>query len=388
MNTQILEKLLKNVVVLDVETTTTAKGSPFNAVNKLVTIQYKVGLSDPVVLWPENFHLVLPVLESASLIVGTNLKFDLHWIQRELVYKANVVWDCQLAEFIFSNQTWKYPDLATMCDNYSVTRKLDVVKTEYWEKGIDTDCIPTAILEEYGAGDVVSTYEVFMAQVSRFKTTDEGKFRLFRLHCNDLLVLQEMEHNGIVYDEMSSLSQSESLNKQISLLEGKIKAYVGNYPVNLDSREHVSCILYGGTITEVIRVPIGVFKTGAKIGQPRFKVIENKYDLPRLIEPLKNSEMKKEGIYSTDVDTLLSLKGSAAVKKLIGWLLERSKLMKLKSTYLEGLPRTIKEQGWTPNMLHSQLNQCMAATGRLTSTKPNQQNLPKEAKRHCVSRFA
>lgn len=385
---QILEKLLKNVVTVDVETTTTAKGSPFNAANKLVTIQYKVGRSDPVVLKPEEFHLVLPVLESASVIVGTNLKFDLHWLQRELSYKATTVWDCQLAEFLFSNQQWKYPDLATMCDNYNVTRKLDVVKTEYWEKGIDTDCIPFEILAEYGAGDVQSTYEVFMQQVSMFNTEHQGKFRLFRLHCNDLLVLQEMEHNGIAYDEQSSLSQSESLDKQISLLEGKIKAYVGNYPVNLDSREHISCILYGGTITEDVRVPIGVFKTGAKIGQPRFKVIENKYDLPRLIEPLKNSEMKKEGVYSTDESTLLSLKGSSAVKKLIGWLLERSKIMKLKSTYLEGLPKTIKEQGWNPNMLHSQLNQCMAATGRLTSTKPNQQNLPKEAKRHCVSRFA
>ncbi|MFK5173611.1 DNA polymerase [Propionibacterium freudenreichii] len=61
--------------------------------------------------------------------------------------------------------------------------------------------------------------------------------------------------------------------------------------------------------------------------------------------------------------------------------------MKLKSTYLEGLPKTIATHGWEPNMLYSNLNQCMAITGRLTSTKPNQQNLPKEAKKFCISRY-
>ena len=387
MNSNILEKLCTKVITLDVETTTKAKGSPFNAQNKLITIQYKINNEKPIVLQQTEFHKIIDVLNSASLIVGTNLKFDLHWLQRELGYKATCVWDCQLAEFIFSRQTWKYPDLATMCDNYNVSRKLDVVKTEYWEKGIDTDQIPFEVLAEYGAGDVQSTYEVFLKQVEKFCKEHQQQFKLFRLHCNDLLVLQEMEWSGIVYDSEASLAQAKSIETQVNALEGKIRNYVGNIPINFDSREHISAMLYGGSVKEDVRVPIGTFKTGSKIGQTRYKIIENVYDLPRLVEPLKNSEMKKEGIYSTDEQTLLSLKCNAATKKLISFLLERSKLMKLKSTYLEGLPRTIEEQGWQHNMLHSQLNQCMAVSGRLSSTRPNQQNLGKEPKKHCVSRF-
>lgn len=387
MSKELIRRLTQRVVTFDTETTTTTKGSAFNDVNKLVMIQYKINDEAPVVLSPEEFHKVKPVLESASVIVGTNLKFDLHWLQRELGIKVDCVWDLQIAEFLFSCQQWKYPDLATMCDNYNVTRKLDIVKTEYWDKGIDTDQIPYEVLAEYGAGDVQSTYEVFLKQVALFETTYESAFRLFRLQCNDLLVLQEMEYNGIVYDEQGSLDAAASLSNQISNLEGKIRAYIGNYPVNLDSREHISCVLYGGRIAEDTRVPVGLYKSGARVGQPRYKIVTQTYDLPRLVEPLKNSEMKKEGVFSTDESTLKTLKASAAVKKLIAWLLERSKLMKLKSTYLEGLPKTIKEQGWQQNVLHPSYNQCLATTGRLSSSKPNAQNLNPAAKKHCVSRF-
>jgi DNA polymerase-1 len=111
------------------------------------------------------------------------------------------------------------------------------------------------------------------------------------------------------------------------------------------------------------------------------------YDLPRIVEPLKNSELKKEGYFSTEESTLLSLKPNKSVKSLITWLLERVKIVKLKSTYLEGLPKTIKDHGWLPNMLHSTLNQCVATTGRLSSVRPNQQNLPKEAKKFCITRY-
>lgn len=382
-----IDKLLANVVTFDTETTTTCKGNPFNHTNSVVTMQTKVNDETPEVFAKQDFSKVPDILQAASIVVGANLKFDLHWLQRELGIKLNCVWDVQLAEFILSKQQWKYPDLATMCDKYGVTRKLDVVKNEYWDKGIDTDQIPFEVLAEYGAGDVQSTYEVFLKQVELFRTTEASKFKLFRLHCNDLLVLQEMEYNGIVYDTEASLAQAESLTKQVAHLESKIHGFTDGVPLNLSSRDHISVLLYGGVIKEDTRLPIGVYKTGAKVGQTRYKIVEKEYTLPRLVQPLKGSEMQKEGYFSTDETTLLSLKPNAVTKKLIGWLLERSKLMKLKSTYLEGLPKIIAETGWSHNMLHSNLNQCQAGTGRLSSTKPNQQNLNPAAKKHCVTRF-
>ena len=378
---------MQNPVVCDVETTTAAKGNCFNYNNRLVTIQLKCGDSPPIILTKENFNESVAILAAASVVIGFNLKFDLHWLQRELGFKAQCVWCCQLAEFIFSSQSWKYPDLNTTLLNYGFEPKLDVVKTEYWDKGIDTDEIPFDILAEYGAYDVEGTWNVFKKQVERFKTDKVNQFRLFRLHCNDLVVLQEMEFNGIVYDEASSKRRSQELLKQINHLEGQLNTFFDNTPINFDSGYHVSSILYGGSISQDTRIPVGVYKTGEKIGQPRYKIIVNEFKYERLVEPLKGSELKKEGYFSTDEPTLLSLKADKNVKTVIKWLLERGKIIKLRSTYLDGLPNTIEKMGWNPDMLHSNLNQCVASTGRLSSTKPNQQNLPKEAKQFCVSRF-
>jgi len=327
------------------------------------------------------------ILEDASVVNFFNAKFDLHWIKRELGFVPTCIWDCQLAEFILSKQENRYPSLESTCVKYEVGHKLDIVKTEYWNKGIDTDAIPLDILAEYGAQDVDVTYAIMQKQLELFSTTEQSKYKLFRLHCNDLLVLQEMEFNGIVYDEFGSLQQAESYTETLNNLEGKIYEFTNHIPINLNSRDHISVLLYGGSIKVDSRIPIGVYKTGAKTGQTRYKVIENEYKLPRLVEPAKGSALKKEGYFSTDEDSLLSCKPTAVAKKLITWLLERSKIIKLKSTYLEGLPKTIKEMGWQPNMLYSNLNQCVAITGRITSTKPNQQNFPKDAKKFCITRY-
>ena len=382
-----MDTLLVNPVTLDIECTTHAKGNAYSQQNKLVTIQIKQGNKDPIVFSKDQFHEALPILEGASCIIAFNAKFDLAWVRHSLNFVPTVVWDCQLAEFIFSGQTQKYPSLQGACEKYGMEGKIDVVKTEYWEKGIDTDAIPFEVLAEYGAQDVNVTWEVFLKQIQLFSTTEQLAFKLFRLQCNDLIVLQEMEHNGIRYDTQGSLGQSTELERQVQELERKLYEFTGGVPINFDSRDHVSCLLYGGTITEDVRVPIGVYKSGNKIGQPRYKIITNEHSLPRMVEPVKGSELKKDGYYSTDEATLLTVKTSKTTKKVIECLLERTKIMKLKSTYLLGLPKTIDDMGWKYGMLHSNLNQCVAATGRLSSTKPNQQNLPKEAKRFCVSRY-
>ena len=383
-----LNFLLKRVMTFDVETTTTNKGSPFTLRNKLVTIQIKDGDNPTRVFKPEEFHEVPAILRSASMLVATNAKFDLHWLQRELGFLAQSVWDCQLAEFLLSKQLWIYPDLATMCEKYGVDKKLDIVKLEYWDKDIDTDKIPFDILAEYGARDVDATYQVFLKQMDILTSEKSSLFHLFRVQCNDLLCLQDMEYNGILYDAEASLTAAEELNEQISQIDAEIQAKCGmGIPIKFDSRDDISTLLYGGTIGVDSKIPIGVFKTGARAGETKFKNITTEYAFPRLVEPLKGSELKKEGFYSTDADTLVSLKPDKTTRQLINKLLERAKVKKLQSTYLTGFPKIIGVMEWENNILHSNLNQCSVVTGRLSSTKPNQQNLPEEAKRHCVTRY-
>jgi DNA polymerase I-like protein with 3'-5' exonuclease and polymerase domains len=386
-NDVILKKLLSSPVVLDVETTTSNDGNPFDLKNKLVLIQIK-NKQKSIYFTKENFHDCLPYLEKASLLVGQNIKFDLHWMRRELGFiPKSPIWELQNAEFLFSKQQWKYPDLDTMCKNYGVGEKIHTIEENYWSKGIDTDEIPIVELAEYGVHDVELTWKVFQEQIKRFQNDINNKFPLFRLLCNDLLVLQEMEWNGIIYDEINSLIKAKDIEQNILILEDKINSLVDSDVLNYNSGDDISILLYGGTKIKEIRFPIGFYKTGVKTGQPRYKIIKDTIEFPRRVTPLKGSELSKEGFFATNIPVLLSLKTTGKTKKIIDLLLERSALEKINGTYLKGFPKTREKYNWPVNKLHSSLNQCVASTGRLSSTKPNQQNLADLAKSFCITRY-
>lgn len=380
-----MNSLLKAPIVLDVETTIINKGNPFTLNNKLITIQIKTKTNE-LCFTQKDFNKCLPYLHNASVIIGSNLKFDLNWLKRELNFTAKCVWDLQLAEFIFSNQEWIYPDLDTMTNMYQVGHKINTIKEKYWDNNIDTDQIPINELIEYGLNDVNITYKIFLKQIEKFKTTNQNQFLLFRLHCNDLLVLQDMEYNGIIYDEDNSIKKATEIEQHIQEIENKLNSFHG-YMLNYNSNDDVSLLLYGGIKEEKIKIPIGVYKTGIKLGQVRNKIITNIINFPRLVEPLKNSQLKKEGFFSTDESILLLLKTTKKTKEIIDLLLERSKLIKINGTYLKGLPNIINKMNWPPNKLYSTLNQCVAKSGRLASNKPNQQNLAPLAKQFCISRY-
>lgn len=369
------------------ETTTSNKGNPFDETNKLVLIQLK-DKQNAYHYCSNSFANSRPILARTSCLIGSNLKFDLHWMRRELNYIPNCpVWCLQLAEFILSNQTWKYPDLDTMGIKYNLGEKIHTIKEKYWDQGIDTDKIPIEELIEYGIQDVELSYAVFLEQVKRFSTTDQHLFPLFRLQCNDLLVLQEMEWNGLIYDEESSLEKSKEIESEIEKVEQKLDTLLDYPEINYNSNDDLSLILYGGIKKSKTRVPTGFYKTGLKAGQVKYRLLDTTKMFPRLVTPIKGSELLKEGFYKTDEPTLRTLVPNAHTKKIITLLLERAKLEKINGTYLKGLPKLREKMHWPPNKLYSNLNQCVVITSRLSSTKPNQQNLAPLAKQFFISRY-
>jgi DNA polymerase-1 len=377
----------KKIIVLDTEGSTKNKGNAFTKGNVCVLIQIK-DVAEQKDYWftKENFHESIDLINSADLVIGFNIKYDAHIIEREFGIKFKSVWDCQLAEFLFSNQTWKYPSLNESCIKRGLEGKIDIVKTEYWDKGIDTTEVPLDILVEYGMQDIQSTYQLFLKQLELFETTEATKWKLFRLHCNDLLVLQEIEWNGMLYDVESSLAEAVNIEKAVEHRTSQLNEFAEGVPINFDSRDHVSVFLYGGEIKEEFRIPVGVFKTGKKVGETRYKVMENIHKVDRKVEPLKGTENAKEGYWSTEESTLRSLKTGKNVRKLIDWILERAKLQKLNATYLRGLPTLMETMEWG-EYLHPNYNQCVTVTGRLSSTKPNGQNMPGNVKKFAISRF-
>lgn len=360
-------------LALDCEATIWNKGNPYDSRNKLVCASYATHRGYDAFKWEGNLGFFVDMIEAADLIVGFNFKYDYHWFNKKGInLRHKAIWDVQLAEFIISCQTNKFPSLDGTCERLGVPRKKDVVKTEYWDKGINTDEIPWAILQEYSAHDAYITLECYKRQI---KQMTPGQIKLCKLQCMDLHILQEMEGNGLPFDEDMCRKRSLEVDDQISEIKRKLAAIYPHVPVNFGSNDHLSAFLYGGIVKEDGKEQVGFYKTGDKAGQPKYKNIVIEHHLPRLYEPLKGSEMQKDGIFATDEGTLRKLKGKKGTIELI---LELSKLEKRNGTYYKGLVKLREEMHWPENILHGQFNQCIAATGRLSSSKPNMQNFDSE----------
>lgn len=338
---------------------------------------------------PWDVGRINEIFNSAKLLVGFNCKFDLSWLRREFGYIPPFglrIFDCQYAEFLFSRQTWKFPDLRTSCIKRGVRQKLDFIKENYWDRGIDTKDIPEDELLEYCVGDVESTYELYLEHMKMFQSDYKHLYNLFRLHMLDLPVLLEMEWNGLKYNKEKSLALASEYDTKVADIEVKLNNAV-DFNINWNSNNEKSAILYGGTVGRDTKVPIGHFKTGARAGQVKYKTVESLTEFPRLVEPLKLREDGKQ-VDNTSVseDVLRSLKPNKFAKHLIELILERSKLEKMNGTYLKGLPKKMEDMQWG-DYLHPSYNQTVAVTGRIASSNPNGQNIPAVGKQLCESRF-
>lgn len=381
-----MEKKMNTVFTSDWETTTSNNGSPFDLKNKAVCLAYKIDNQASACTTFINHPSIHTYINNAKLLVFFNAKFDLHWYTRcGFDVESKPIWCCQLAEFFLSRQSIPYPSLDQTSLAYGLGQKLDIVKTEYWEKGIDTDLIPVDILSKYACQDVDLTYQVYLKQVEAFKKLP-AMYKLFRLACQDLMFLKEMEKNGIPYNVELCNQRALEVNDQIKTILQSLCAIYPDITINFNSGDQLSAFLYGGNIFRERKEHIGFYKTGEKAGQPKYKNEIETLVLPRLISPLKGSELQKEGYYKTDADTLRKLTGKAA-GKFVQPLLELSRLEKLRSTYYEGLPKKALEYGWEQGILHGQFNQCVASTGRLSSSKPNQQNWAEDCLDLFTSRY-
>lgn len=376
--------------VIDVETTTSNKGNPFDTKNKLCYVgigsdMYPIEYGDAP--YGECLNTIQKQIDEVDMLIGFNIKFDLHWLKKYGInFSSKRIWDCQLVHFILNGQQDSYPSLNGVCEHYKLEKKLDEVSEVYWKNGIDTPDIPEDILREYLQKDLVLTEQVYLQQVEEVNK-NPLLARLISLHNQDLLVLQEMEFNGLLFNQEWSEVLGNELEEQIDKLDRSLFQHHEFDNFNPNSVDHVSCLLYGGTIIYKRQVPVGHYKTGDRAGEVKLKWEEFKLELPRLVKPLRGTELVKEGYFSTDEKTLKTLTGSAKAKKVIDLLLTRSLLEKRMSTYYKGLVNLIQEQNWERNKIYGQLNQCVARTGRLSSSKPNLQNFDGEIKTLFYSRY-
>ena len=382
-------------LVIDIESTIFSKGNPFSERNKLCYVGlYSDTLCDVLDIdysgnpYRERLNDIQRSIDAHTILVGFNIKFDLHWIRKYGInFMDKRVWDCQLVHFILTNQQYPYPSLNSVAEYYGLGSKLDVVATEYWSNGIDTPDIPKDILEQYLKQDLELTYQIYLKQKEEVDKLPEARRKLISLHNQDLLILEEIEYNGLLFDESKSLELAKELEEKIKDIDVQLSQTCSISGFNFNSKEHLSMLLYGGRLTIPKKEIIGVYKTGDRKGQQKEGWVDYTYDLPRLVEPLEGSALKKDGYFSTDEQTLRSLRATKESKEIIKSILERNVLEKRKGTYYTGLPELRQSQDWVQSKLHGQLNQCVARTGRLSSSKPNLQNFDGEIKTLFGSRF-
>lgn len=382
-----------NPLIIDVETTISNNGNCFDTTNRLVLLGLKEVTSSEV---NHSYHTLEPSLsnktkvqnlvDKSKYLVLFNAKFDLHWLRSYGIKFAHKrIWDCQIGEYIKENQLNPFPSLDDCLASYGLPLKQDKVK-EYWKNGVDTFDIPTDILIDYLKQDLLSTERLFRKQVDYFKASRQ-KYNLFCLLNEDLLVLEEIESNGIYFDTEAALRKSAEVTEEIEACKAFLSSFVDVPSFNWNSRDHLSCLLYGGDIVESIRVPVGVYKSGAKEGQTRYKIMEVVHNMPQLITPVKGSERDKAGYYSVAEDVLKKLKPPAKYKPLLVTLNKLSTLEKLNGSFLIGYTELIKNMNWPDDMIHGNFNMCRAITGRLSSDKPNLQNADPITKLFMYSRY-
>lgn len=373
------------ILAIDTESNTWNKGSIFDGRYKGVCYSWAdhngsgASPSDA-----ESLERLGSRIAGASILVGFNIKYDLHVLRKWGVdWGDKEVWDCQLAEFVRSNQTWKYPSLAETAEKYQLAGKLDEV-AEYWKRGVQTEDIPWDILKAYAVQDAQLTLEIYKRQQ---ELLSQSQKHLIRLMCMDLIVLEEMEWNGIRWNRSLAEQRTEEITREIQGIETSLRGLYPDVPVNFGSGDHLSAFLYGGKIKEVVKEHVGFFKSGQRVGEPKYQNKEIFHELPRLVAPLRGSELKKEGFFSTNGDTLLKLRPTRATKHIIELIQKAVRLNTLLEKTYVGLCNKADEGNWEPGYIHGQFNQVTVATGRLSSSGPNLQNLDSAAQDLFVSRY-
>jgi DNA polymerase I len=366
--------------VVDVETTMNSnlpnKASPFDSVNRMVMFG-KEEIDTPF-----------------DVLVGHNITFDINWLRktktpdcisilhRDLL-KRKTIWDTQLAAYLLSGQQDTMTSLDHLAVKYGGTVK-DSFVSDFFKKGLGADHVPQDKLSDYLLSDLANTRLVLEAQLK--EAHEKNMVPLILSQMEGLLATAEMQWNGMHVDKkyldhqllvLDTLSAGhDKIIKDLSRLYSPTE-----HTFDFTSNKQLSALLYGGTLKYENRVANGVYKTGAKMGQPKYKLEKGVHNFLPLITSIPATSQ------TVDDDTLKQCIPllTADVARLVATILDKRKIDKQRITYFEGHGACIASDG----RVHPQHNHTVTRTGRLSSSGPNMQNVTSDGliKKCYVSRW-
>jgi len=341
--TQLVSRLESSeVFALDTETTST---NPMTA--KLVGLSFSIKPHEAFYIpcrhhylgVPEQLQLddvlnhLRPVLENPNIQkVGQNIKYDWIVLERHGVKLAGVAFDTMLASYLLnpSKRAHNLDQIALDFLNHKTITYEEVAGKG--KKAVSFDQVPLAKAVPYACEDAdvtlmaKDTLMPMLEKIGLSKLMAEVEMPL-------IPVLMTMEMTGTYVDIARLRELSKAFEHQLDALEGSIHGLAGE-EFNINSSQQLGHILF-----EKLKLPV-------------------------------QKKTKKRTGYSTDVNVLTVLADQHELPALV---LKHRTLSKLKSTYADALIDLVNPQ---TGRIHTSYNQTVTATGRLSSSDPNLQNIP------------
>ena len=278
----------------------------------------------------EVLDVLRPALESNALKHGHNLKYDLLLLRQHDVVVEGPFFDTMVAHYLIApEENHALDDVARRVLNYRMVPITDLIGSGAEERSMrDVDIAeasPYACEDADIAGRLVPKLRERLEEVSLLEVAETMEFPL-------IPVLAEMEHTGIRVDTDVLDAISERLDEKLSTIEEEVFELAGE-EFNINSTQQLGEILF-----EKLDLPV-IEKTST--GRPSTKEsvlqeLSTKHDIPGLV-------------------------------------LDWRSTYKLKSTYLDKLGELVHPE---TGRIHTSFNQTRTATGRLSSSDPNLQNIP------------
>lgn len=386
------------------------KASPFDPRNFIVATGYRIKDEPITGIYytdvKDKYDMMPDIPEDTKYLVGLNIKFDLlhTWTfpqVQKYIRNSGKIWCCQLAEYCLGGMTQDVQTVSMdkIVGKYGGNKKLDEVK-EMWEQGYLTSQIDRDMLMKYllEVGDIPNTELIFLGQYK--KAVELGMLTVLEQRMESLLCTTEMEFNGLKIDLDVAFKNAAKLRADIADVRKILDKYTQGLPEELEfkwsSNQHKSALFYGGAVTYKYRgdvlddggQPVR-FKGGQHKGEIKTKIYETYHIFPRryVPNPERASSLKDargQPFYSTNDDALDELAAINPNDELIKAFRRYQLLTKDLSTYyiaknskgeLTGLLTHVNP---ADKFIHHNLHHVRTVTGRLSSTSPNLQNIPRD----------
>ena len=328
--------ITKQILSLDTETTST---HPVDA--ELVGLSFAVEEKEAFyVAIPSNreealkfVNIFKPLYENPEILkVGQNIKYDYEVLMNYGVEIQGKIFDTMIAHYLIQPELYHNMDyLAEVYLKYQTVHIEELIGPKGKNQKSMRDLAPSEVYE-YAAEDADITLRLKNVLEPKLKELDvEDLF--WNVEMPLVPVLAHMEMNGVCIDTNTLKETSANLTQRLTEIEQHIYELAGE-SFNIASPRQVGEILFG-----------------------KMKIVE---------KPKKT----KTGQYVTSEEVLQQLRSKSPI---IDEILNYRGLKKLLSTYVDALPKLINPR---TGHIHASFNQAITATGRLSSSDPNLQNIP------------